>query len=890
MRAWLQQLFAWGLRQLLALRYRVELEGIEQDAPAQGALILPNHPAETDPMLVAALLWPGWQPHPMVIEDFFHMRGLSWLFRLVGAIPMPNMEGRLGSYKKLRVQTGLDRVADKLDDGANVLMYPAGRLMRSPREELRGASAVHDLLQRRPEVPILLVRTRGLLGSRFSWYSHQGRPDLGKHLLKSAGFLLLNLLFFMPRRRITMTLEPAPADFPRHGDKMTVNGWLDAWYNRPGPEEIEPVSYLFWKRHYLALAEPAAESGQSRNLEVPDEVREKVGKQLAAIANRAPDDLRDHHLLTRDLGMDSLNIGELASWLGEEFLVFDVNVEELQTVEDVLAAAIGAIGTEGEVGPLAVPSSWQSAGDRPDLAMPDPSRTIQEHFLEACDRGSNRVAIADETSGVLTYRRAKIAVLLLAEAIRQRPERHVGVMLPASAGADLVIMAVLVAGKVPVMLNWTLGDANLEHVLKVSEVKRIITSGRFLDRLDQLNVELLMDRLWPLEELRESLTWRHKLKAWYLAHRGVDALRHRFGTAAWDAEGPAVILFTSGSESAPKGVPLTHRNVLANIQGALQSLEIYSNDVLYGFLPPFHSFGFTVMTVLPLVCGVRAAYYPNPTEGRHLARAIGGWQPTIVCGTPTFLLAIVKAAHGTDLLRSLRILLSGAEKAPEELFTQAAALCDGEILEGYGITETGPILTFNRVGEPRIGVGKPIGNVALAIVHQESREPLPPGERGLILAHGPNIFGGYLGHPRDDVFHEMDGKRWYITGDLGVLDEDGNLTISGRLKRFVKIGGEMISLPAMEEAIKRDQPDEDGVPRSAIASIERDGERPVLCLFTVFDYSVEQANALLKESGFSNLARITRHRQIEEIPLLGTGKTDYQTLRQQLQSLLDEAG
>jgi long-chain-fatty-acid--[acyl-carrier-protein] ligase len=352
-------------------------------------------------------------------------------------------------------------------------------------------------------------------------------------------------------------------------------------------------------------------------------------------------------------------------------------------------------------------------------------------------------------------------------------------------------------------------------------------------------------------------------------------------TPAWDVEQPAVILFTSGSESVPKGVPLSHRNVLSNLQGALTSIQLDSSDVLYGFLPPFHSFGFTVATLLPLTAGLKTAYYPNPTESRKLARGIGIWHPTVICGPPTFISGILKASAGGQM-RSLRLLLSGAEKAPAELFTRAAELCDGHILEGYGITETAPVLTFNRMGEPRIGVGKPIANVELLIVDPASHQPLPTGQRGLILAHGPNVFAGYLGKDSADASCEVNGKRWYITGDLGVLDEPGNLTISGRLKRFVKIGGEMISLPAMEAALQAVHPNHEGEVRSAIASVELEGGRPVLGLFTAFALTVEEANRILKEAGFSNLARLQRLERLDAIPVLGTGKTDYQTLNRRL--------
>ncbi len=884
--------FLWLLasltRLLLALRYRIDVRGREKVQTSRGVLILPNHPSEMDPVIVMTVFRRRLMPQPMVVEDFYYTPGLHWLFKLFGAVPMPNMEGRSGSYKRLRVQEGLDGVAERLDRGENVLLYPAGRLMRSKEEQLQGASAVFDLLQRRPDQPIVLVRTRGLIGSMFSWYANQHRPELGIKLMLAIKYLILNLILFMPRRKVSVEIEVPGDDFPRRGDKMEINRWLEAWYNTPGPEEPVPVSYYFWRRHYFQMAK-GAEERALRELEVPDDVREKVAAELAELSGRNAEELRDDMLLSRDLGMDSLNLGELISWIEEEYGSMDVNVEDLQSVQDVQAAAIGELGDRNPGAELKVPHEWFEDGGRPDIHVPDPHLTVQENFFQVCDSYGSAVAIGDETSGVITYRKAKIGVLLLADIIRVRPERNIGIMLPATAGADLVILATLVAGKTPVMLNWTLGDANLKHVLDLSGIRVIISSARFLDRLDGLNFDLIKEKLWTLEEVRRrQMPLRAKLVAALNGMRSAESLRRRYRTESWESDQHAVILFTSGSEAAPKGVPLTHFNVLSNLRGALESIELYSSDVLYGFLPPFHSFGFTVTSLLPMVAGLKTCYYPNPTESRHLARGIGGWKPTVLCGTPTFISGILRAARDTDLLRELRIILSGAEKASEDLFRRLGELSDADILEGYGITETGPVLTFNRVGEERVGVGKPISNVKLCIVHPETREPVPTGERGLILASGPNIFPGYLGNPDTESFHIVDKKKWYVTGDLGFLDEGGNLTISGRLKRFVKIGGEMISLPAMEAALKEKYPDEDGEPRLAIISLERDDERPLLALFATFDCTVDEANQLLKDAGFSNLARIGRQIRIDELPKLGTGKADYQSLKRRLKQDLGE--
>ena len=218
-------------------------------------------------------------------------------------------------------------------------------------------------------------------------------------------------------------------------------------------------------------------------------------------------------------------------------------------------------------------------------------------------------------------------------------------------------------------------------------------------------------------------------------------------------------------------------------------------------LPPFHSFGFTVTGLLTLLSGIKIAFSPDPTDGKRLAHAIEHWGATILCGPPTFLKAIMKAAT-PEQLRSVRLCFSGAEKVPPDLLALMAPFGGEEFfIEGYGITECSPVLTFNRQGKPHRGVGLPAQGVELLIVHPETYEILPVGTQGLILARGPNVFAGYLNPSVSSPFIEVKGLSWYKTGDLGFLDEEGALTISGRLKRFVKVGAEMISLAAVEDGL-----------------------------------------------------------------------------------------
>jgi long-chain-fatty-acid--[acyl-carrier-protein] ligase len=420
----------------------------------------------------------------------------------------------------------------------------------------------------------------------------------------------------------------------------------------------------------------------------------------------------------------------------------------------------------------------------------------------------------------------------------------------------------------------------MRHVIERAALQVILTSLRFVDNADAPFEEL--ERFFVfLENLRrEQFTFRRKLGAALRARRNADVLARQYKLGRIGADDPAVILFTSGSETLPKGVPLTHANLMENMKATVSEAHVTSRERMYGFLPPFHSFGINATALTPLLAGVRVAHYPNPTDARRIAFGIQRYGITLVAGTPTFLRGIVQAARPGQL-DTVNLFVAGAEKAPAELQELVAALgTNARLREGYGITECSPIVSLARPYETPVGVGRPLPNVDMQIVNVETHAPLPQGETGMILVSGPSIFSGYIGDDVPDPFVELDGKRWYVTGDLGYLDRDGNLTIAGRLKRFVKIGGEMISLPALEDVLTTRWPGTDEGPRVAVASREREGERPLICAFTTLDTDVDEINSVLRDSGFSALARVHRVRKLDAIPLLGTGKVDYRHLQE----------
>jgi long-chain-fatty-acid--[acyl-carrier-protein] ligase len=340
-----------------------------------------------------------------------------------------------------------------------------------------------------------------------------------------------------------------------------------------------------------------------------------------------------------------------------------------------------------------------------------------------------------------------------------------------------------------------------------------------------------------------------------------------------------VVLFTSGSESLPKAVPLTHRNLLTNVRGGLPVLEVRPDDAILGFLPPFHSFGVTACTLLPVLSGVRAVYHPDPTDARSLVRLAAQYRATILFTTPTFLGHMFSAAEADDL-KSLRVIVTGAEKCPHAIFETARQRAPGaEIIEGYGITECSPVVSVNRLGRAREGsVGQPLEGVEVRVVDPESGQALPPGATGILLVSGPSVFPGYIKHDGPEPFVELEGRRWYNTGDLVQVDGDRFLRFQGRLKRFLKAGGEMISLPALEEPLAALYPPTDQGPRVAVEGVETPSGRWIV-LFATEPLSLREANARLAEAGFRGVMRLDEVVQVESVPVLGTGKTDYKQLR-----------
>ncbi|MBA3603504.1 MAG: AMP-binding protein [Parachlamydiaceae bacterium] len=898
MRRIVEFFLAFFMRVILWFRYRVIYKGLDnlnKDTLSKpgGVLFLPSHPAVfVDPLVVTLGAMKKYKIRPLVVEYMYYAPVVHTVCKFLDALAVPQISSTSNSLKRRKTEKVMKTVAESLRQGQNFLIYPAGKVKLSEIEVIGGASGVHEIIHEVPEVNVVLVRVKGLWGSSFSSY-HDGKAlPLFATITQGIKFCFKNLLFFTPRREVIVEFVPAPADFPYQGTRMEINQYLEKWYNLPDGmtkqqgdypgDSLMLVSYSMWGEKYLERHKEKNTDDDVNLSEIPDKVKEKVIAKIAALANKEPKEITLNQNLAMDLGLDSLDIAELSGFLLDDFEARGIPVNELTTVSRVMAIAAKQVTLKVEIEDNVNISKWKKVVQRERVEV-GPGETMAEVFLNTSQRLSSSIACGDLRSGILTYKQVRMRAILLAEYISKLPGKYIGILLPASVAANVVVMAVQIAGRIPLMVNWTAGSRHLESVIHLSDVKVILSSWAFLDKLEHVDLEPVEDSLVMLEDVGRDLTLWDKMKAAFRARRSTKSILSVFNSTLPKKEDPAVLLFTSGTENLPKGVPLSNNNILSQLRAVSDFIDVYSDDVLFAFLPPFHAFGFTISTLFPMLAGIKVASSPDPTDSKRLAHGMEKWGATMICGAPTFLRGLFKMAT-PEQVSTLRLCVTGAEKAPPELFKLLKSFGKLDtLIEGYGITECSPVLTVNPLVGLHKGVGLPLPGIELSIVHPDTHEKVDDGTPGLILARGSNIFSGYINADVASPFVKHAGKSWYSTGDLGYLDEDGYLMISGRQKRFIKIGGEMISLASIEDALLNDESIHqitslNDSPPLAICAKEVEGDRTKIVLFFCHSMALESVNKILKKSGFSNLVRISSIVELDELPLMGSGKINYRAL------------
>lgn len=507
-------------------------------------------------------------------------------------------------------------------------------------------------------------------------------------------------------------------------------------------------------------------------------------------------------------------------------------------------------------------------------------------------RRAGREAVVDRTQGRRAVSGAVLVALawLLSRRLRRRPEPRVGVVLPAGLGAVVANLACAFADKVPVNLNFTVGRAAAESCLRRAGVRATITAEAFRSKLGERFPDFpwTEDRIDIAEALRGLPRWKIALVAVVARATPAELLPWVLGLPREGGEREAGLLFTSGSSGEPKGVALSHANVLANLFQIDESGAVPRRARLLSSLPVFHSFGFTVGVWYALSRDTTLITLPSPVDAAANVAAAREEGATVTVGTPTFLRPWLRKAKAADLA-SLEWAVAGAEKVPADLVEAWSRELETPLLEGYGTTEASPVLAVNTpdvndgaetwTGNRPGAVGRPVVGVALRFLDPETGAALPLGRTGLVQARGANIFAGYLGDPERTAEVLRDG--WYSTGDLGRLDADGFLHLEGRLSRFSKVGGEMVPHGAVEEALLRLVPAaREGEIPLAVAGRPDDAKGEQLVVLHAVDLDPDRIRECLVAAGLPNLWIPKVFVRVPAIPVLGTGKLDLRAIKQ----------
>jgi acyl-[acyl-carrier-protein]-phospholipid O-acyltransferase/long-chain-fatty-acid--[acyl-carrier-protein] ligase len=524
--------------------------------------------------------------------------------------------------------------------------------------------------------------------------------------------------------------------------------------------------------------------------------------------------------------------------------------------------------------------------------------TISERWIDSAKNSSfeQDYLIIDTLGPKLSPLKALTGSIVLSRQIKKiSPEQNVATLLPTSAGAMLCNMAILLLGKTLVNLNYTASKESVKSSIEQADIKTIYTSSRFLQRLEARGIDTswLEDsaQVVILEKIRESTSFFQQLSTLLLCKfSSPEKIKRRYLNKV-STEAPAVVLFSSGSEADPKGIVLSHRNILTNIDQFKILLKAQPQDVMLANLPLFHALGLTVTEFMPLIEGVAIVCHADPTDALATANAIKKYNITIMFGTSTFYrLYIRNPKISKELLEPLRLVIAGAEKLQTEVREEFFSKFDKYIYEGYGATETAPVASVNMpdetdddgniiINHKANSVGMPIPDTEIMIVDPDSMEILPTGESGMILIHGGQVMQGYLNNPEksEQALPEINGKTWYVSGDKGYLDEDGFLFIQDRYSRFAKIGGEMIALGQVESTIRKVIGDIELEVVAVNIPNPKKGETIIVLANRSLDQKELRDKLLV--NGLTSLSLPSAYFLVDEIPKLGSGKTDFGTAK-----------
>ncbi|MCP5053538.1 MAG: AMP-binding protein [bacterium] len=504
---------------------------------------------------------------------------------------------------------------------------------------------------------------------------------------------------------------------------------------------------------------------------------------------------------------------------------------------------------------------------------------LHQEFVRVAKKSGKKMAIIDRSTGKrVSYERALIASLILMKKIKRYKDGFIGIMIPNSAGSMLTILGTLMAGKVPVMINYSTGAAqNCEYAQHKCGFKTIITSRKLVEKI----LCPVVPGMVFIEDIMESLGLADKIGAALKTKLPANMILNSIHKG--DIEDNVVILFTSGSEKDPKAVQLTHKNIGSNLKDVFEVFKLKDTDIMLANLPLFHVFGHSTNFWLPLLRGIPAVTYANPLEYETIVKIIQEEGVTLMLGTPVFFIGYLRRSEPGQL-ESVRIAVAGADKTQDWLRDGYKEKHNITLYEGYGCTETSPVVSLNMGEDNKPGsIGLPLPNVKVKITHIDTGEELPRGGEGKILVKGDLIMAGYYDDIEETSFRIHDG--WYDTGDMGVLDEDGYLWHRGRLKRFVKIGGEMVSLVKVESVLTDLLPED--IDCCVVEVPDSLKGAKIVAVVTKEINEKEILKKMAKE--LASLCLPKKFMVMEELPKMGSGKVNFRSVTETVQRKLDNS-
>jgi len=502
--------------------------------------------------------------------------------------------------------------------------------------------------------------------------------------------------------------------------------------------------------------------------------------------------------------------------------------------------------------------------------------TLHVRFIHNAKRLGGKLAYIDRASNRrITYSQALIASLILSRKFRKYDKGFLGIMMPTSAGCALATLGALMSGRTPVMINYS-GEAerNARYAQKKCDFSTIITSRALLEKIGCPEIPGMVF----IEDIMEGITKADKLKAFARSRLPVGVLSNTVHKGTLDDN--LVILFTSGSEKDPKAVQLTQRNISSNIDSISERFRLTENDIFLANLPFFHVFGLTANLWAPLYHGMTTVSYASPIEYRIICDIVREEKPTLMVGTPAFFWGYLRKSEPGDF-DSLRLMLAGADKCPDSL-RKAFMEKHGKVLyEAYGATETSPGISGNYEGENKPGsVGRPFKGIQVRIEHYDTGEDCAPGDVGRILVKSDSVMYGYFDDFEETALHLRRG--WYDTGDMGYMDDEGFLWHVGRFRRFVKIGGEMVSLVRVENALE-ELLEEDV--ECCVVEVPDAIKGSKIVAAVTREIEAKTTNKALSKT-LPNIALPREYVVIDEFPKMGSGKIDFRSTTEMVMDML----